>query len=236
MTERKLTSEEVDELFDFCRKHYVNQYDLQIELVDHMAASIEAQWEKEPDRTFRQVLNQTYREFGITGFSKIKSAKEKALRKKYNQLFWQFIRGYFKIPKILFTIAFTLSFFMLLQLVENDGIIIGIYIFLFLPFGIAYHFYIFPKYLKIKLIVGKSFLLNDYLTIVQQSLFFLIWFPLQLPSLYQIFEKRSGDFWLELLASSVTAIFTILIYANCFFIPKKIKEHFTQQFPQFISS
>jgi hypothetical protein len=41
METRKLTEDEVDRLFAFCAKHYVPEYDLQLELVDHLATAIE---------------------------------------------------------------------------------------------------------------------------------------------------------------------------------------------------
>lgn len=57
---RTVTQQETEELFKFCREHYVYHYDLQVELVDQLASSIEEQWE-------------TFRKFGIHGFSKTKS-------------------------------------------------------------------------------------------------------------------------------------------------------------------
>ncbi len=36
---RSLTDEQVNQLFVFCRKHYVHHYDVQVELVDHLAKS-----------------------------------------------------------------------------------------------------------------------------------------------------------------------------------------------------
>ena len=38
---KKLTEAQIDELFSFCKRKGVKHYDLQIELVDHLASSIE---------------------------------------------------------------------------------------------------------------------------------------------------------------------------------------------------
>ena len=76
MEARKLTEEEIDRLFGFCTKHYVPEYDLQVELVDHLASGIEDQWAENPDIPFPVALNKTFGRFGIFGFSKIKSQKE----------------------------------------------------------------------------------------------------------------------------------------------------------------
>jgi len=83
---KKLTEIQLIELFAFCRKHHVYHYDVQVELVDHLASIIENRWEFEPYLPFRVILNQIYKEFGNYSFSGIKASKEKALRKKYNQL------------------------------------------------------------------------------------------------------------------------------------------------------
>jgi hypothetical protein len=44
----KLTIEQIDRLSLFTRQHYVEWYDLQSELVDHLANAIETQWQENP--------------------------------------------------------------------------------------------------------------------------------------------------------------------------------------------
>ena len=44
----KLTTEQIDQLYRFTRQHYVEWYDLQTELVDHLANAIEEQWQENP--------------------------------------------------------------------------------------------------------------------------------------------------------------------------------------------
>ena len=44
----KLTQQQIDRLYQFTRQHYVEWYDLQTELVDHLANAIEAQWQENP--------------------------------------------------------------------------------------------------------------------------------------------------------------------------------------------
>jgi len=41
---QKLTTEQINKLYTFTKKHYVDYYDLQTELVDHLSNGIEAQW------------------------------------------------------------------------------------------------------------------------------------------------------------------------------------------------
>ena len=41
----ELTKNQIDELYKFTRKHYVYHYDVQSELVDHLANDIENIWQ-----------------------------------------------------------------------------------------------------------------------------------------------------------------------------------------------
>lgn len=59
---RTITQEENEQLFQFCRRHYVYHYDVQIELVDHLASAIEEQWEQNPELSFDEGLKKLVQE------------------------------------------------------------------------------------------------------------------------------------------------------------------------------
>jgi len=42
---KKLNVYQIEKLYDFTKKHYVDYYDLQTELVDHLANAIETEWQ-----------------------------------------------------------------------------------------------------------------------------------------------------------------------------------------------
>ena len=48
----KLTENQIDELYKFTREHYVYFYDVQSELVDHLANDIEEIWLDKPKLSF----------------------------------------------------------------------------------------------------------------------------------------------------------------------------------------
>jgi hypothetical protein len=48
----KLTETHIQELYKFTRKHYVYFYDVQSELVDHLANDIEDIWKAQPNLSF----------------------------------------------------------------------------------------------------------------------------------------------------------------------------------------
>jgi hypothetical protein len=96
---KKISSEQTEMLYAFTRKHFVEYYDLQTELVDHLANAIEAKWEQHPGIAFEAALQQEFKKFGIFGFMDVVEQRQGALTKKYNKLIWSYFRQFFKLPK-----------------------------------------------------------------------------------------------------------------------------------------
>ncbi|WP_434037264.1 hypothetical protein [Formosa sp. 4Alg 33] len=101
----KVSEGQIEELYLFTRKHFVEHYDVQTELVDHLANDIESQWEEYPQRTFSDALNLAFKRFGIYGFQDILEAKSKALNQHYWSAVWTIYKQFFTLPKIIFTTA-----------------------------------------------------------------------------------------------------------------------------------
>ncbi len=232
--ERKISEEENKQLFKFCNRHSVHHYDLQVELVDHLASAIEEQWETDLEFDFSKALKNTFGKFGITGFSKIKQQKERELRRKYNRLLWKYFIEFYRWPKVVMTFVFTIGLFTLFQSTSKPSWIVLTYFLLILIFGVYYYFNFTRNDFKIKLKPGKSFILINYLKSVQISIIVLVQFPLQSLTAYNLFEKHSYNQWVMFAISFFMVAFSILLYGQFFFVPKKIKEHFMQQFGKFV--
>jgi hypothetical protein len=231
---RTITTEETKKLFEFCRNHYVNHYDVQIELVDHLASAIEELWKTDADLSFNEALKSTFKKFGIYGFSKIKNQKRKALKRKYNRLLWSFFAEFYRWPRLVMTIAFTFGLFILFQLVENSLVIFYAYLSALIIFVIVY---LFTWYRRFKFKTGKKFLLIDYLHGVLSTLLILI---TQIPNLifHLILNVESGAVKIEnpMILFGISLVLVacgILIYGQMVFIPQKIKQHFFETFPEF---
>ena len=98
---KKLTQEQIDQLFDFTKKHFVEFYDVQVELVDHLANAIEAVWEINPNISFTEALDKEYKNFGVFGFSGLVEQKQAALQNHYWNVIKREIRSFFSVPKII---------------------------------------------------------------------------------------------------------------------------------------
>jgi SPX domain protein involved in polyphosphate accumulation len=101
----KINIEQTNRLYEFTRQHYVEYYDLQTELVDHLANSIETQWQENPKIDFEDALKVEFKKFGVFGFSDVVEKRQIALNKKYNKIVWKHFKEFFTLPKIIGTLV-----------------------------------------------------------------------------------------------------------------------------------
>lgn len=150
MENKTLTPQQIEHLHEFCEFHNVKYYDVQIELVDHLASAIEKHWETEPQLTFEEALVDVAEQFGVdpfhfsrpdsllpfpienihanSGFDAITEARAKTLERKYNRLHIRYFFEFFKLPKLVLTIASTLIIYGLFEFVRNKALAAGIYL------------------------------------------------------------------------------------------------------------
>lgn len=236
MKNRTLTDAEIGELYEFCYTQSVVHYDVQAELVDHLASAIETRWENEPNIGFEQALNDVYSAFGIYGFSKVRMAKEKELRQKYSRLQRKYIGEFFRLPKIILTFAVGFILFNLLQMSDNPIqtsriVVLGCALFLLL---FLYVFY--PKRLQLHLTQDIQFLLHQNYQINKwMSMVVLLggWNVLSVIANHS--DEMSSQVGNLLSATSMTLFFVGVIVMSVY-IPRRIKDDFKKEFPQFIKA
>lgn len=100
-----ITNDQVNRLYHFTRKHFVEFYDLQTEMVDHLANGIEQQWRVNPNLSFEEALHIEFKKFGVFGFSDIVERRMAEMNKRYHKFVWQHFKEFFTIPKIIFTLS-----------------------------------------------------------------------------------------------------------------------------------
>ncbi|MDM1406843.1 hypothetical protein [Myroides sp. DF42-4-2] len=118
--ERKVTLQEIEELHRFVRQHYVEFYDVELELVDHLANDIETQWQKDTQLSFEQALEVAFKKFGVFGFSDVVEQKIKQLTNAYYKKSFALLKSFFTVPKIVVTLALFLVLFALIKQVNVD--------------------------------------------------------------------------------------------------------------------
>lgn len=101
----KLNEQQINQLYLFTRRHFVEWYDLQSELVDHLANSIEDRWKENPKLTFEEALELEFKKFGIFGFMDVVDERRRFLSKKYGRIIWKHYKEFFRLPKIILTVS-----------------------------------------------------------------------------------------------------------------------------------
>lgn len=117
----KLTEAQIEELYAFTRKKYVEHYDVQTELVDHLATSIEEKMNAS-NINFETALQQVYTQFGIFGFSELVEKKGMEAAIKGRKLFRKSFIEYFRLPKILLFAMILLVSYKTFEISDNDFI------------------------------------------------------------------------------------------------------------------
>lgn len=264
MNEALLTKNQIDKLFELCEFHKVHYYDVQIELVDHIASAIEKLWETNPETSFEEAVSIIAEPFGVdpffhisdhsllpsisgkkvrgeSGFNIIKEAKENELRRKYDRLQLRYIQEFFRFPKIILTITITLVLYFVFRISANNLLVCGILQCVFL-ISIIVYWKAYPEKFNLKIKSEKSFLLYEYFKTVRFSILsiagitpsWIIFFDkvLRFKSVAPILNYLN----FQLIAAFLITLFGITIIAVGVYTPRRIKEDFTREYPQFVKS
>lgn len=111
MAMKKISEEEIEQLHVFVKSRFVEFYDVELEMVDHLAHGIENQWQETPDLSFEKAKQLEFKKFGIFGFVGVIEQKQAQLIALYEKEMWQHLKSFFSIPKIVLTLAIFLSLF-----------------------------------------------------------------------------------------------------------------------------
>ena len=147
---RKTHPEEIEQLYEFTRRHYVEYYDVQTELVDHLASAMDANWEMEPGLSFEENLQQEFRKFGVFGFSQVVDKKRRALEKRYFRLIWKELKLQLGNPRSLIFVTGMFSAIMALLKLDMELLnlsLVSLYfcLLIYLTFVNYICFYVLPK-------------------------------------------------------------------------------------------
>ena len=159
----KLTEQQIEDLYDFTRLHYVEYYDLQTELVDHLANDIESILEETPDLNFEQARDQSFKKFGVFGFMDVVNEKTNTLNKYYWKLVWKEFITFFKLPKIILTGFLIWIIYLLFNSIENKMFVFIPLLILIITIPSINLYFEHRKIKKRKQITGKKWLMDSIL-------------------------------------------------------------------------
>ncbi|MBP6039867.1 MAG: hypothetical protein KA523_06695 [Flavobacterium sp.] len=225
----KLTPEQIERLYLFTRQHYVEWYDLQTELVDHLANVIEAQWQEHPKLSFEEALQKEFKKFGVFGFMDVVEKRQAALNKKYNGIIWKHFKAFFTIPKIILTATLVAVTFALLNvtLYKSEVVLVafGIIILSFYSFII----YFANKNKKTNSATHKKWLLKEII-LGRSSIVGMIYLPIQIILRSEkVLENSLGVLGVSFLLVSLILIEYIMVIE----IPKKAEAYLKETYPEY---
>jgi len=224
-----LTSQHIDQLYKFTRAHYVEWYDLQTELVDHLANDIEDIWEKDPKLTFDQAKNKAFKKFGIFGFSDVIEKKQNALYKYYWKMVWKIFKNYFKLPKVVLSLLISAIIFTIINTLNDKNIFIysflAIHIALILGFLLREQISINRK----NKLTGKKWMFDNIITSMG-GIGFLMYMPLQV---FSRFTHLNWSLKTQIIVSVILALFSILSYILVKVIPLEMIKKMSDQYPEY---
>ena len=152
-----LNEQQIEELFRFCERKFVHFYDLQIELVDHLAERIEEEMTANERLSFEAALQKVYAGFGLFGFAHIVQDKTNALQKQHNRAWLRAMKQFFTLPKLLFSAALFMALFTLGKLIVPELRMVAVV--LFWCGGYSYQFI---RFMLLRKTVVKKLLFTQY--------------------------------------------------------------------------
>ncbi|EPR74609.1 hypothetical protein ADIWIN_0361 [Winogradskyella psychrotolerans RS-3] len=226
----KPTESQIQDLYAFTRQHFVEHYDLQTELVDHLANDIEEQWQNQPKLSFEDAKNKAFKKFGIFGFMDAIDQKAKAMNKRYMRYMWTELKKWFELPQIISTIALFLLFYITFSTVYIATLALVF-------FGIITVWCTYKsiqlnrQFRRRKEFSNKKWMLEEMIFKQAGSTMFI--FMSQLFNVYKIPENYAGNTYFLVLFSLAFTVIALVNYISLEVIPNKAEKLLNETYPEF---
>ncbi|MDH7913689.1 hypothetical protein [Winogradskyella sp. SYSU M77433] len=226
----KLTESQIEDLYAFTRKHFVEHYDLQTELVDHLANDIETMWQDEPKLSFEDARDKAFKKFGIFGFMEAIEQKSKAMNKRYRSYLWKELKKWFEIPQILATIVLFLIFYVSFSS-KIAGVLSAVFYGIIAVWTIYKNVRLNRQFVRRKKISNKKWMLEE-LIFKQAGVTSLIVLS-QVHHTLVVSDEFSMNIYAIIGLSVVYTILLLLNYISFELIPNKAEDLLNETYPEF---
>ena len=225
----KVLDKHITELYKFTREHFVEYYDVQTELVDHLANDIEEIWRTNPQLTFKEARTASFKKFGVFGFMEVVEEKQKAMNKRYLKILWRFVKEWFTLPKIIITGLIFMLFFSVFQIpFAEEVILVTLFSLLFLDF-----YFLFKNRHHRKQKKEKVYLLESMIGDTRNGLSVIMIINIfNLINLSDINFVELAIFW-QLTITFVSTLICLVFFIIAFVIPSKAEELLAETYPEY---
>ena len=233
---KSLSESQINSLYRFTRAHFVYHYDLQTELVDHMANAIEELQVKQPELTFDDATKIVFKSFGVFGFQDIVEERTQQITKRYWRLIWSLFKTHFSWPLLLRTLSFSILVFVFLKVFSNwmEQLLIGGFIIAFVVM-FARQMQIKKRIRKTQKESGKKWMFEDVISQLGGAMAFsCVPFQLGLRSSWEWLLAETSNTSLKLgIISFIIVSVSIALYLILFSVPKQLKSHLKIIYPEY---
>ncbi len=207
---------------------YVKYYDIQLELIDHIASNIEENL-RQSDKTFQTLLAEAHDYWSSDRIDKIVKSKKKTLRWSWTRRMNGYILSYFRLPRILLVLALTMLMVYVFHQKEVYEEVIG-YFWFFIG-GSCFAIIIYGCYL----VYEQSHSYPPPLICVDSyySVYgFWIWIPIVLSDVVspQWITTIEHFWWFVPAVSFGLVIYMVMMYATVFVFPRWLKRDTLQYY------
>ncbi|MFD1313997.1 hypothetical protein [Namhaeicola litoreus] len=226
----QLSKAQIENLYQFTRQHFVEWYDLQTELVDHLANDIEVMMENEKDLSFEKAKYLSFKKFGVFGFSDIIEKKQNSLSTHYWKLVGKYFLEYLKLPKILFTLFLIAVSFSVLKWFEEPKYFM-ITFFATLYGFLFHHLYRFHKMMKHNTKITQRKWLFEHTILNLGGAVCLAGIPIQI--LGNVLDATKWTDKSLIIYSTLMIVVGLITFILIKIVPKKIFQEMSKQFPEY---
>lgn len=177
---RKINISEFEVILQFCKKKGVDFVDLRVEVADHLAQSVEHLWQKEPELSLHQALMNTFKSFGVYGFTDVMADHQKQMTRSYIHKMWKGLQSLVTFRNLGILMVGSLFVFQMMQNFERAREVITVLTYILLLAA--------PTLMTYRFFRSKRVFKNDNVLLLSTPIQFLIWFNWALFYMFDIFS------------------------------------------------
>ncbi len=110
-----LSAEQIDQIKSWISKRGFTHIDVQYEIIDHVASSIEEKLEERPELNLERAFEEVHRSFGVYGFAGVEEAITSRLNKELLGTFWAATKEILSTTKIFIPILISIIIHLISQ-------------------------------------------------------------------------------------------------------------------------
>ena len=231
----KLTQEHIEKLYAFTKKHYVEYYDLQTELVDHLSNGIEAQWQENKNISFDEALRLEFKKFGIFGFTDLVAERQAKMSKRYNKLILSILKTYFTLPRVISTLLLFLIILLVIQYIScKFYVVLGL---VMVPLSMLFYKTMKHRiqHKKRRKRGEKIWMFEEIISSYGQSIF-VFQLIIQFPSFLRNPEKMNNLLTTvsgSIIVAAIIVVFLLMMYIMLYVIPSEAKKYIIKAHPEY---